>query len=186
MSIRLPPTVHGEGDHGFIPQIVEVAKAKGVSAYVGDGSGRWPAVHRIDAASAYRLALEKGTKGATYHAVAEEGVATKAIAEVIGRRLGVPVVSVAPEEAGAHFGFLGMFFGLDAPASSAMTQAELGWSWSQPDLLTDSTGTTSPPDRGATPAKRRRGRLRRHKLIHGPQNGVILRDDRTPAAFSLQ
>ena len=137
MSIRLPPTVHGEGDHGFIPQIIEVAKAKGVSAYVGDGSGRWPAVHRIDAASAYRLALEKGTKGATYHAVAEQGVATKAIAEVIGRRLGVPVISVSPEEAGAHFGFLGMFFGLDAPASSARTQAELGWSWSQPDLLAD-------------------------------------------------
>jgi nucleoside-diphosphate-sugar epimerase len=136
-AIRLPPTVHGAGDHGFIPQIVQIARAKGVSAYVGDGQGRWPAVHRFDAAHLYRLVLEKGVKGGTYHAVAEEGVPTRRIAEVIGRRLNLPVVSKSLEEAGDHFGFLGLFFGADAPASSAKTQAELGWAWSQPDLLTD-------------------------------------------------
>ena len=136
-SIRLPPTVHGEGEHGFIPQLIEIARAKGVSAYVGDGQNRWPAVHRLDAAPLYRLALEQGVAGAAYHGVAEEGVPAKAIAELIGRRLNLPVVSKTPEEAGEHFGFLGMFFGLDCPASSALTRAQLGWTTSHPGLLAD-------------------------------------------------
>lgn len=136
-SIRLSPTVHGEGDHGFVPQLVEIARARGVSAYVGDGSSRWPAVHRNDAAALYRLALEKGRAGAAYHGVGEEGVRTKDIAELIGRKLNLPVVSKAPEEAGEHFGFLAMFFGLDAPASSAITQAELSWRPVGPTLLED-------------------------------------------------
>jgi nucleoside-diphosphate-sugar epimerase len=136
-SIRLPPTVHGEGDHGFVPQIIAAARAKGVSAYIGDGQNRWPAVHRVDAAPLYRLALEQGVAGAAYHGVAEEGVPAKAIAELIGRRLNLPVVSKTPEEAGEHFGFLGMFFGLDCPASSALTRAQLGWTTSHPGLLAD-------------------------------------------------
>ena len=136
-SIRLSPTTHGEGDHGFIPQIIQTAQAKGVSAYIGDGSSRWPAVHRTDAAALYRLALEKGQAGAAYHAVGEEGVRSKDIAELIGSKLNLPVVSKTPDEAGEHFAFMAMFFGLDAPASSAITQAELGWRPSGPTLLDD-------------------------------------------------
>ena len=136
-SIRLSPTVHGEGDHGFVPQLVNIARARGVSAYIGDGSSRWPAVHRLDAAALYRLALEKGRAGAAYHGVGEEGVRSKDIAEMIGRKLNLPVVSKTPEEAGEHFSFLAMFFGLDAPASSAITQTELGWRPTGPGLLED-------------------------------------------------
>ena len=142
MAIRLPPTVHGAGDHGFVPHIVDVARSAGVSAYVGDGANRWPAVHRLAAARLYRLALEKGTAGARYHAVAEDGVATRAIAQTIGQRLHLPVVSKTPEEAGAHFAvhgmaFIGMLFSLDIAASSAWTQAELGWTPDGPSLLSD-------------------------------------------------
>lgn len=136
-AVRLSPSVHGEGDHGFVPALISIARAKGVSAYIGDGMNRWSGVHRFDAANLYRLALEKGVAGARYHGVADEGVPTKAIAEVIGRRLNLPVVSISPEEAAGHFGFLGLFFGLDILASSALTQEQLGWKPTHPGLIAD-------------------------------------------------
>jgi nucleoside-diphosphate-sugar epimerase len=135
--IRLPPSVHGEGDHGFVPQLIRVAREKGVSAYVGEGLSRWPAVHRLDAAHLYRLALEKGSAGTCYHGVADEGVPTRDIAEVIGRRLNLRVVSKGPAEATDHFGWIAMFFALDGPASSAQTQERLGWRPSHPGLISD-------------------------------------------------
>jgi len=125
-AIRLPQ-VHNTEKQGLVSYAIAVAREKGVSAYVGDGQNRWPAVHRLDAAPVYRLALEKGVAGARYNAVAEEGVTTKDIAEAIGRGLNLPVVSLAPEQAGAHFGWLAMFVGADVPASSALTQERLGW-----------------------------------------------------------
>jgi nucleoside-diphosphate-sugar epimerase len=135
--MRLSPTVHGDGDHGFVPTLINIAREKGVSAYIGDGRNRWNAVHRLDAARLFRLALEKATAGAKYHAVAEEGIAFRDIAEVIGRRLNIPVVSKSPEEAANHFGWIGAFAGLDCPASSKLTQERLGWHPAQPTLLTD-------------------------------------------------
>ncbi|HEY8949821.1 MAG TPA: SDR family oxidoreductase [Rhizomicrobium sp.] len=126
-AIRLPQVHGGEGKAGFVGYLYEVARQKGVSAYVGDGSNRWPSAHRNDVAVLYRLALEKGRAGAPYHAVAEEGVAVRPMAELFGKVLNVPVASIKPEEAPAHFGFLAMFAGLDIPASSAKTRAELGW-----------------------------------------------------------
>jgi len=135
--IRLSPSVHDKGDHGFIPRIIAIAREKGVSAYIGDGLNRWPAVHRVDVAQLYRLAFEKGTAGAKYHAVADEGIPFRDIAEVIGKLLKVPVVSKTVEEAADHFGFLGRFVQFDSPASSKHTQQELGWKPTQISLLDD-------------------------------------------------
>lgn len=136
--IRLPPTVHGEEDkHGFIPTLIAIARAKGVSAYPGDGSNRWPAVHHLDAARLFRLALEKAPAGACLHGVGDQGVTSREIAEAIGRQLNLPVVSVPTEQVGEHFGWLGTFFSLDIPASSALTQERFGWQPNQPGLLAD-------------------------------------------------
>jgi nucleoside-diphosphate-sugar epimerase len=135
--LRLPPSVHDKGDHGFIHILINVAREKGVSAYIGDGTNRWPAVHRQDAARVYRLALEKAAAKATYHAVGDEGVPTRSIAEVIGKHLNIPVVSKSPEEATAHFGWMGNFFAFDAPATAHRTQQELQWRPSHPGLLAD-------------------------------------------------
>lgn len=135
--VRPGASVHGEGDHGFVPVLIDIARTQGVSAYIGDGANRWPAVHRLDAAVIYRLALESGPAGSVFHAVADEGVPTREIAEIIGRHLDVPVVSVAREDAAEHFGWMGVFFGLDAPASSALTQERLGWTPVQPGLVAD-------------------------------------------------
>ena len=132
-TIRLAPSVHGLGDYGFVPLLIRLAREKGVSACIGDGANRWAGVHRSDAARVYRLALEHGVTDPVYHAVADEGVAFKAIAETIGRRLGLPVESRAPE----HFGWFANFAGADMWASSAQTRARLRWEPVGPDLLAD-------------------------------------------------
>ena len=134
-AIRLAPTVHGPGDHGFVKVLVDIARDKGVSGYIGEGRNRWPAVHRLDAGSLFRLALEKAPAGSVWHGIAEEGVPTRTIAEIIGRKLGVPAAAIAPEDAGAHFGWLGRFFAIDQPASNALTRAGLGWNPTHPTLL---------------------------------------------------
>ena len=135
--LRLPPSVHGEGDHGFVPRLISIAREKGVSAYIGEGLNRWPAVHRLDAARLYRLVVEKGSAGGRYHGVADEGVPAREIAEVIGRHLDVPVVSKSREEAADHFGWIAPFFGIDGPASGAQTQEQLQWRPVQPELIAD-------------------------------------------------
>jgi nucleoside-diphosphate-sugar epimerase len=135
--VRLPPSVHGDGDHGFVPHLIAVAREKGVSAYVGDGQNRWPAVHRLDAAHLYRLAIEEGSAGARYHGVADEGVPFRDIAGVIGRRLNVPVVSKSTEEAAGHFGWISHFASIDCPASSAQTREQLGWRATHASLIAD-------------------------------------------------
>jgi nucleoside-diphosphate-sugar epimerase len=135
--VRLSPSVHGDGDHGFVPMLIQMAREKGTSAYVGEGRNRWTAVHRLDAAHLYRLTLEKGTAGARFHAVAEEEIVFRDIAEVIGRRLNVPVVAKSPEEAAKHFGWFAAFASLDCPASSKLTQERLGWRAVQRSLLDD-------------------------------------------------
>jgi nucleoside-diphosphate-sugar epimerase len=135
--VRLPATVHGDGDHGFVPLLIGIAREKGAAAYIGDGGNRWPAVHRLDAARLYRLALEKGRAGARYHGVAEEGVPMRDIAAVIGRRLGVPVVAKTPAEAAEHFGWFAHFAALDNPASSQRTRDGLGWQPQEPGLIAD-------------------------------------------------
>lgn len=135
--VRLPPSVHGDGDRAFVPALIAIAREKGVSAYVGDGLNRWPAVHRLDAAHLFRLALEKGSAGARFHGVADEGVPVKQIAEVISQHLNVPIVAKSPEEAADHFGWLGHFLSVDCPASSALTQERLEWIPRQPGLIAD-------------------------------------------------
>lgn len=135
--VRLSPTVHGEGDKGFVPMLVDIARKKGIAGYIGDGANRWSAVHRTDAARLYRLAVEKGAAGVRFHGVAEEGIAMKTIAEAIGRGLGVPTKSIAPADAQAHFDFLARFAGVDCPTSSAITQKTLGWTPTGPDLASD-------------------------------------------------
>jgi nucleoside-diphosphate-sugar epimerase len=135
--VRLSPTVHGDGDHGFMASIVGFAREKGVAGYIGDGSNRWPAVHRLDAAHLFRLALEKAPAGSTLHAVADEGVPIRAIAEVIGCHLGVPTASISPDDATSHFTWMSGFIGLDSPASSTLTRELLGWQPNQPRLIED-------------------------------------------------
>ena len=136
-ALRLSPSVHGDGDHGFVPRLIAIAREKGASAFVGDGLNRWPAVHRLDAARLYRLALEKGSAGTRYHGVADQGVPFREIAEVIGRRLNVPVISKSPEEAADHFGWISHFVSIDCPASSALTQEQLGWRPTHASLIPD-------------------------------------------------
>ena len=135
--VRLPPTVHGQGDHGFVATLVGIARDRGVSGYIGDGSNRWPAVHRIDAAHLFRLALEKAPAGSTLHAVADEGVPIRDIAEVIGRHLDLPVVAISPEDAAEHFAWLAGFLAADSPASSALTRELVGWQPTHPGLIDD-------------------------------------------------
>lgn len=135
--LRLPPTVHGDGDNGFVPNLVATARSKGSAGYVGDGSNRWPAAHRSDAARLFRLAVEQAPAGTMLHAAAEQGVVARDMAAVIGRHLDVPVVSVPESEAGEHFGWLSGPFGMDSPASSALTRELLGWEPTGPGLLED-------------------------------------------------
>ncbi len=140
MVMRLSPSVHGAGDHGFVPALIRVAREQGLSLYVGDGHNRWPAVHRFDAARLYRLALEKGSAGARLHAVADEGIPTREIAEAIGRRLKVPAVSKSPAEAAVLLGFIGHILAMDGPASSQRTRSTLGWQPTESGLLADLEG----------------------------------------------
>jgi nucleoside-diphosphate-sugar epimerase len=135
--VRLPPTNHGDGDHGFVATLVAIARDKGVSGYIGDGANRWPAVHRLDSAHLFRLALETAPAGSTLHAVADEGVPIRDIAEVIGRHLDLPVVSISAEAAGEHFAWLGGFLAADSPASSALTQELMSWHPTHPGLIAD-------------------------------------------------
>lgn len=135
--IRLPPSVHDKGDGGFIPALIGIAKQKGVSAYVGDGSNQWPAVHRADAARLYRLALEKGAGGKRYNGIGDSGIPVREIAEAIGKHLNFPVVSKTAEEATAHFGWMGRFIVLDAPSSAKQTEEFLGWRPTGIGLLED-------------------------------------------------
>ena len=137
VSVMRLPQVHDTVKQGLVTPLIAIARAKGVSAYVGDGQNRWPAAHLLDAARLYRLALEKGTAGARYHAVAEEGVRLKDIAAAIGRGLNVAVTSISQEQAQEHFGFFGFFAGRDSPVSSARTREQLGWNPTGPSLLTD-------------------------------------------------
>ncbi len=151
VSVVRLPQVHDTEKHGLVTYAIEAAREKGVSAYVGDGANRWAAAHRLDTARLYRLALERAEPGARYHAVAEEGVPMRDIAEAIGGRLDLPVRSIAPEEAAAHFGWLAMFAGIDAPASSELTRQRLGWRPSGPGLIADLERMRGPAPRLAEP-----------------------------------
>jgi nucleoside-diphosphate-sugar epimerase len=135
--VRLPPTNHGDGDSGFIATLVAIARASGVAGYLGDGSNRWPAVHRLDSAHLFRLAVESAPAGATLHAVADEGVALRDIANVMGRHLHVPVASIAPDKAAEHFTWLAGFVGIDSPASSEITRELMTWQPTRLGLLAD-------------------------------------------------
>ncbi len=135
--LRLPPTVHGDGDHGFVATLIGIARQQGVAGYVGDGANRWPAVHRSDAARLARLALESAPAGSVLHAVDDEGVAFHQIADVMARHLGIPTASVAPADTVEHFSHLGHFAGMDSPASSVITRELTGWEPSGPGLVED-------------------------------------------------
>lgn len=135
--VRLSPSVHGDGDHGFVPMLIDLARKKGLSAYVGEGKNRWTGVHRLDAAHLFRLALEQCVSGGRYHGADEEGIAFRQIAEVIGKRLNLPVVSLSPEQAAEHFGWMAGFAQIDGPASSQLTRERLGWQPSQLGLIAD-------------------------------------------------
>jgi len=135
--VRLPPATHGNGDNGFIPAVIGFARKKGAAAYVGDGANRWPAVHRDDAARLFRLALESAPAGSVLHAVGDEGVRLREVAEIFAANLGVPAVSVTPEQAGEYVGFLGGFWGFDGPASAQITRDLLGWQPTRPGLIAD-------------------------------------------------
>jgi nucleoside-diphosphate-sugar epimerase len=135
--VRLAPTVHGDGDGGFVATLVGIAREKGVSGYIGDGSNRWPAVHRLDAARLFRLALETAPAGSTLHGIAEQGVPVREIAETIGRKLDVPATSISPEDAGAHFSWLAGLLAVDSPASNELTRELMGWEPSGPGLIDD-------------------------------------------------
>jgi nucleoside-diphosphate-sugar epimerase len=135
--VRFAPTVHGDGDHGFIATLVAIARAKGNSSYIGDGANRWSAVHRLDAARLVRLTLESAPAGCSVHAVAEPAIATKAIAEAIGEGLGLSVISIRADEASDHFGWMGRFFGADATASNTITRELLDWEPTHQGLLDD-------------------------------------------------
>ena len=137
IAVRFAPTVHGGGDHGFVATLARIAREKGVSGYIGDGLNRWPAVHRLDAGKLVQLAIDKAPAGAVLHAVAEEGIATRDIADAIGKFLNLPVASVPPGRATEHFDWLGTFFGADAPASSVSTRELLGWDPQHATLLAD-------------------------------------------------
>ncbi|SCF32388.1 Nucleoside-diphosphate-sugar epimerase [Micromonospora matsumotoense] len=144
VGVRFAPTTHGAGDNGLMTTLVGIAREKGVACYIGDGTNRWPAVHRSDAARLVHLGLEKAPAGSLLHAIAEEGVPTRQIAEAIGHALDLPVASISAENAPAHFGWMGGFFGLDIPASSTRTQEILGWTPTGPTLLDDlNTGAYS-------------------------------------------
>ena len=135
--VRLPPTVHGDGDNGFLPSAIGFARERGAAAYIGDGSNRWPAVHRDDAATLFRLALESAPAGSALHAIGDEGVPIREVAEVFAAHLGVPAVSVTPEQAGDYVGWLGLFWGLDSPASGQITRELLRWRPTRPGLIAD-------------------------------------------------
>jgi nucleoside-diphosphate-sugar epimerase len=135
--VRLPPATHGAGDWGFLVTAISLARQKGATAYVGDGTNRWPAVHRDDAAHLFRLALESAPPGSVLHAVGDEGVAIREIAETIAAQLDLPAVSVTPEQIGDYLGFLGGFWGFDGPASARKTHELLGWEPTRPGLIAD-------------------------------------------------
>jgi nucleoside-diphosphate-sugar epimerase len=135
--MRLPPSVHGNGDHGFVPSLIRLAREKGVAARIGDGANRWPAVHRLDAARLFRLAVETAPAGSKLHAVGDEGIPFRDIAQVIGRRLDLPVVSLSAEDASGHFGWLAPFVAINNPASSTLTRERMAWHPEQPGLIQD-------------------------------------------------
>jgi nucleoside-diphosphate-sugar epimerase len=135
--VRLPPTVHGIGDHGFVPMLIALARQKGLAAFIGEGANRWPAVHRLDAATLFRLAFEKASANAFYHGVAEQGVPFRDIIAVIGRHLHLPVAGLSAEQGADHYGWMANFAAIDIPASSTQTQQSLGWGPLQIELIAD-------------------------------------------------